>query len=166
MPEQPADLAKLTEMLDGVRFTMFTTRSEGGLRSRPMTTLETDAAGSIWFFGTQDSDLTDEIKADPQVVLTYADNGAGRYVSVRGIATPRDDRAKVKELWNPIHKAWYEGEDDAKLQLIEVQIESADYWDGPKSRLVRMASIVAAAVTGREYGAGEEGEIKVAGSTR
>ena len=155
------DLDKLAELLKDVRFTMFTTRVDGRLHARPMTTMEADTSGSLWFFISSDASTLDEIAADPSVGLAYADNGKGTYVSVAGDAAVVDDRAKVEELWNPAFKAWFEGPDDPNLRLVEVRIAAADYWDSPDSRVVRLIGIVAAAVTGDEYDAGEQGEIEL-----
>ena len=155
------DLGKLVELLEDVRFTMFTTRVDGRLRSRPMTTLKADTSGSLWFFVSADATTLDQIAADPSVGLAYADNGKGTYVSVAGDATVRDDRAKINELWNPAFKAWFEGADDPDLNLVEVRIREAEHWDGPDSRIARLIGIAAAAVTGDEYDAGEQGEIEL-----
>jgi len=158
------DLDKLVELLKDVRFTMFTTRVEGRLRARPMTTMEADSSGSLWFFISADADTLDEIAADPSVGLAFSDNGKGTYVSVAGDAAVRQDQAKVRELWNPVFKAWFDGPDDPNLRLVEVRVSSAEYWDSPDSRVARFIGIVAAAVTGDEYDAGEQGEIQLTGS--
>jgi general stress protein 26 len=155
------DLDKLADLLHDVRFTMFTTRVDGRLHARPMTTMEADTSGSLWFFISADADTLDEIAVDPSVGLAYADNGKGTYISVAGDAALRDDPAKVRELWNPAFKAWFEGPDDPNLRLVEVRIRAAEYWDSPDSRVVRLVGIVAAAVTGDEYDAGEQGTIAV-----
>jgi general stress protein 26 len=155
------DLDKLAELLEDVRFAMFTTIAEGRLVARPMTTMQTEPDGRLWFFISADADTLDEIAADPRVGLAYADNGKGTYVSVSGRARVVDDRAKVEELWNPAFKAWFDGSDDPNLRLVEVTIERAEYWDSPDSRVQRLVGIVAAAVTGDEYDAGEQGEIEM-----
>ena len=155
------DLGKLVELLEDVRFTMFTTRVDGRLHARPMTTMAADTSGSLWFFISSDASTLDEIGADPSVGLAYADNGKGTYVSVAGDAAVVDDRAKVEELWNPAFKAWFKGPDDSSLRLVEVRIAGAEYWDSPDSRVVRLIGIVAAAVTGDEYDAGEQGKIEL-----
>ena len=159
------DLDKLVELLEDVRFTMFTTRVDGRIHSRPMTTLQADTSGSLWFFISADASTLDEIAADPSVGLAYADNGKGTYVSVAGDATVVGDRAKVEELWNPAFKAWFDGPDDPNLRLVEVRIASAEYWDSPDSRVARLVGIVAAAVTGDEYDAGEQGTIETPAAT-
>ena len=133
----------------------------------PMTTLDPDTSGSLWFLMSSDIDTLDEIAADPSVGLTYSDNGKGTYVAVAGQAAVRADRAKIRDLWNPAWKAWFEGPDDPTIRLVEVRITSAWYWDSPDSRVVRLFGIVAAAVTGDTYDAGEQGEIRVpAGTSR
>ena len=162
------DLDKLVELIKDVQFTMFTTRtSDGELRARPMTSLEPDTSGSLWFLMSSDIDTLDEIAADPSVGLTYSDNGKGTYIAVAGRAAVRDDRAKIRDLWNPAWKAWFESPDDPTIRLVEVTVTSAWYWDSPDSRVVRLFGIVAAAVTGDTYDAGEQGEIRVpAGTSR
>jgi general stress protein 26 len=146
------DLPKLLEWIRGTRFTMFTTiDGEGRPRARPMTTLEASDAGALWFFGVRQSELTDEARAEPRVGLAYGDNGKGTYAYVTGRCFLREDRAKVGELWSKIHAAWYDGPDDPDLQLIEVRMESAEYWDGPDSGIVRFLGIIKAAITGEEH---------------
>jgi general stress protein 26 len=126
-----------------------------------MTTLEATDDGSLWFFGVRASELVREASADPRVGLAYADNDDGSYAWVSGTCHLREDRAKVEQLWSAIHKAWYDGPDDPDLQLIEVRVESAEYWDSPDSGVIRFIGIIKAAVTGDEYDAGEHGQIEV-----
>ena len=158
---QTQDLDKLQDMLKDIRFTMLTTVTAEGPHARPMTTLEADPDGLLWFFGSTESRLVADIAANPVVGLAYADNGSADFVSVTGRARQVDDAAKAKQLWNPALKAWFpDGLDDPKLALIEVQIESAGYWDAPDNRFVRLAGILAAAATGNEYNAGEVGHVE------
>ena len=158
--ENNYDLKTLAEKLRDVRFTIFTTRQGHELHGRPMTVLEATEQGSLWFFGVKESELVQEAAADPDVTLSFADNAKGTYAFVSGKAYLRDDRAKVEELWNPIHKAWYDGPDDSDLQLIEVKLESAEYWDSPDSGAVRFLGILKAAVTGDEHEVGEHGHVQ------
>jgi general stress protein 26 len=167
-PDQhdPATLETLHDKLEGIRFTMFTTRDGTRLRSRPMTTIETDDADTLWFLGNDGSALLADIARDPNGDLAYADNDGSTYVSVSGTATGRDDRAKVKELWNPILNAWWDGPDDPAIRVIEVHVDAAEYWDGPGNRLVRLVGIAAAAVTGDEYDEGEHARIESPSTSR
>lgn len=161
MPDE-MDLPQLLESMRKTRFAMFTTvDGEGGLHARPMTTLEAGEDGSLWFFGVRDSELVGEVSAQNAVGLAYVDNGSSTYTFVSGTCHLREDRAKVDELWSRIHEAWFDGPDDPRLQLIEVRMESAEYWDSPDPGAVRILSMVRAAVTGKQP-EGDHGEIEVA----
>lgn len=158
--ENPYDLPALAEKLQSIRFAMFTTRRGDELRARPMTALEVTERGSIWFFGVRESELAQEVAADSTVGLAFADNSKGTYAFVAGHGFLRENRAKLEDLWNPILKAWYDGPDDPDLQLIEVQLESAEYWDSPDSGPLRFLGILKAAVTGDEHEVGTHGTVE------
>ena len=54
---------------------MFTTHAGDRLRSRPMTTIETDDQGETLIFLANDgSELLDDIGRNPAVNLAYSDN--------------------------------------------------------------------------------------------
>ena len=158
--ENTYDLPTLSEKIQDIRFTMFTTHQGENMRARPMTTLEASEDGSLWFFGVRDSELANEVGADSRVGLAYADNGRGTYAFVAGRGYLREDRAKVDDLWNPIHKAWFDGPDDPDLQLIEVRLETAEYWDSPDSGVFRFLGVLRAAVTDEEHEVGTHGEVQ------
>jgi general stress protein 26 len=165
MTEIAADLPTLLEMLRETRFTMFTTHQGDRIVARPMTTLKATDDGSLWFFGVRDSELAQEVAADSRVGLAYADTGKGSYAFVTGSGHLREDPAKVEELWNPIHEAWYDGPDDPDLQLLQVRIDSAEYWDSHDSGVLRFLGVIKAAVTGDDHEVGEHGELKMDGTT-
>jgi general stress protein 26 len=161
------DTETLHDHLKGIRYTMFTTRAGERLRSRPMTTIETEERGDLLLFlGNDGSELLHDIAGDPRVNLAYSDNDGGRYVSVSGTATSRDDGAMIKELWNPILKAWWDGPEDPAIRVIEVRIQEAEYWAGPRSKVVRFVGILAAAVSGDAYDEGEHGTVEVGARIR
>jgi general stress protein 26 len=161
------DLQALHDHLKGIRFTMFATHDGERMRSRPMTTIESkDGGDTLLFLGNDGSELLADIATDPHVNLAYSDNDGGKYVSVSGTATSRDDRAMIKELWNPILNAWWDGPEDPAIRVIEVRIQAAEYWAGPGSKLVRLVGIAAAAVTGDEYDEGEHGTIELGAGAR
>ena len=156
------DIKELHGHLKGIRYTMFATQAGDRLRSRPMTTIETDEESQTLIFLANDgSDLLEDIGREPAVNLAYSDNDGAKYVSVSGTAMSRIDQALVKELWNPILNAWWDGPDDPAIRVVEVQIQEAEYWASPGNRIVRFVGIVAAAATGDEYDAGEHGRVEV-----
>ncbi len=77
-----------------------------------------------------------------------------------GRAEINRDKAKMKELWNPILKAWFpDGLDDPNLCLLKVNAEKAEYWDSSSGKLVQLAGFVKALVTGTSIDPGENKKI-------
>ena len=83
----------------------------------------------------------------------------GRWVSVSGSARLVEDRARVQEMWSPLYQAWFDGADDPDLVLLHVDAHSADYWDADSNRIVRLARLVTAAVTGGDPDTGDRGTL-------
>jgi len=152
---------KLSELIRKVKFTMLTTtEADGSLRSRPMTMLDEDFSGELWFFIGSHSGAVSEIKADSQVNLGFADPGANVYVSLSGTASLVRDRQKAEELWNPIYKAWFpDGLDDPNLALLRVRATEAEYWDSPDSKVVQALGFVKSVVTGQQADPGQNEKI-------
>lgn len=149
-------------MLEGIDFAMLVTVAGSKFRSRPMSTQEMDENGDLWFFTSDETHKVDEIEADNRVLIAYSQPDENTYVSVFGRAEISRDRAKIEELWNPVHKAWFpEGLDDPHLCLLKVTVEEAEYWDSPNSKLVEIAGFVKALVTGQEADGGDYGKIKI-----
>jgi general stress protein 26 len=148
---------KLSELIHDIKVAMLTTvEPDGHLRSRPMATQGSDFDGQLWFFTAIDSGKVHEVQLDQYVNVAYSQPDKQIYVSVSGRATISQDKAKLKELWNPIHKAWFpKGLDDPNLALLRVDVDRAEYWDAPSGKLVQLVGFVKAVVTGQPYG--EEG---------
>ena len=148
---------KLRELIKNVRTAMLTTHdTEGSLHSRPMATQQAEFDGKLWFFTDATSAKAYEIQKDQHVNASYAKPDDQVYISVTGIASVNRDRAKMEELWNPIHKAWFpQGLEDPNLCLLEVDVQKAEYWDSPSSKVVQLYGFAKALLTGKAYG--EEG---------
>jgi general stress protein 26 len=160
------DVLKLAELIRDVRVAMLATFPSGAKHphARPMYTQGVDPNtfdGTIWFMTSQDAEMVREIEQNPSVLLTYAEYGKNRFISVVGQAHVEHNPAKAAELWNPHAKGWFPaGPDDPNLRLIRVQTESAEYWDGP-SKSSYMFSLLKAVVTGeRVETTGEHGVLR------
>ena len=155
------DIAKLAERIKGVEIAMLTTAMPTGkLRSRPMATQQTEFDGTLWFFTDSESAKVHEVAGDSHVNVSYADVDGNRYISVTGRAFVIRDVAKMRELWNPILKAWFpKGLDDPHLALLKIEVDEAEYWDGPSSRMVQILGMAKAAITGERYKAGEHEKV-------
>ena len=69
-----------------------------------------------------------------------------KYLAVSGQATVKNDRAKIKELWNPFAKAWWKSPDDPVIRVVTLTPEEAELWDSP-NKLVATAVMLTAAAT-------------------
>ncbi len=164
-PATADDLRKVAELIKDVKICMLTTvEPDGLLRSRPMATQEIkgDFDGVLWFFTESGSGKVEEIDRERHVNLAYSRPGHQSYVSISGDASVVQDRAKAKELWSPIFKAWFpKGLDDPQLALLRVQVREAEYWDAPHGTVVTVVGLVKSLVTGQKYTPGENKRVEV-----
>ncbi len=165
MQVEKAKHEKLKELIGKIEIAMLTTEDGKQLRSRPMSTSKLDEDGNLWFFTNEFSSKVDEIQADRQVNLSYAEKGSNTYVSVSGKASLVHDKQKIDELWSPILKAWFpDGKEDPSIALLKVVPEHAEYWDGSDSKMVQLFKIGMAAISGDGYessGKDEHGKVNL-----
>lgn len=156
-------IKKLGEMIKGINIAMMTTvEDDGSLRSRPMATQQVEFDGDLWFFAREHSAKVDEVNREQHVNISYANPDDQRYVSVSGTATLVRDQQKAKQLWNPLHKAWFpDGLDDPELALLKVSVDKAEYWDSPSSTVVQLVGFAKALVTGKSYEGGENEKVQL-----
>lgn len=161
--EKQDELKKLGELIKDVRVAMMTTEeSDGALRSRPMATQRTVFDGTLWFFTKAESPKVSEVQRDQHVNLSYAKPDDDTYVSITGKAQLVRDVAKQKELWNPFVKAWFQnGPEDPEVALLKVDVEEAEYWDAPSSKMVKLAGVAKSLVTGQQPQMGENKKISL-----
>ena len=140
---------QLGELIHGIRTAIMVTLNERGEpRGRPMYTQDTKFDGDVWFFTSDASRKVTDIGRNPRVHLSYASTGGERYVSLSGTAQVLNDRARIRELWSPFLKAWFDGPDDPNLRLIKVSATNAEFWDSPGGKIGSVLSIAKAIVTG------------------
>ena len=119
------------------------------LHSRPMTTIERDFDGSLWFFARADSAAVGALASHPQVSLSYSDHGASSFVAVAGPASVVTDMDKKKALWSPAVQAWFpDGPESSQYVLVHVEPDHAEYWDSSSNKLTRMMLMAKALATG------------------
>lgn len=156
-------IEKLKQLAEDADICHFVTNlSNLPLSSRPMSTQEVDEEGNIWFMSRNTSDKNIDITKDNHVQLFYSNNGSAEYLSIYGTAEISTDRAKIKELWQPIAKAWFnEGEDDPSITLLKVTPLDAYYWDTKDNKMISLIKYAVSAITGKEINAGIEGTLNV-----
>lgn len=154
---------KVEELVKGIRICMLTTaRQDGALSSRPMAVQDKPFDGTLWFLTRSTSDKIDEIQHDQHVLLSFSNPSDSKYISLRGRARVNQDRAMIKELWNPMYKAWFpKGEDDPEIAVLRVDVSEADYWETSGGKVVTMVKYAFAAATGGKIPVGEAGHVSV-----
>lgn len=75
---------------------LVTSGDDGRLKAHPMTTQEADDHGDAWFIASSRSETVADIRARPQVNVSYA--GSSSWLSIAGRATVVQDAAKKEEL--------------------------------------------------------------------
>jgi general stress protein 26 len=154
MSETLDDFYEMVEDLDTAMFT--TRRPDGRLVSRPMANQARAEGADLWFVTSDDSEKIDEINFDPQVNLAYYKDGTREWVSVSGKATLSRDRARIRELYRPDWKIYFEdeggakdgSEDDPRFVLIGVDIESAMFMEVTRPKPVVLFGLARGFVTG------------------
>lgn len=152
-------MEKVAELVKEIRFAMMTTQEhDGTLHSRPMTTLQMDEDGCLWFFTNQHSFMVDDIQEQAHVNLAYARTDKQDYLSVAGSAEVVRDREKMQALWTAWIKPWFrEGLDDPDLALLKVRVDTADYWEAPGSAVKRLYGLAKGVLTGNTDALGGHG---------
>jgi len=156
-------MEKISELVKGIHICMMTTvAADKKMSSRPMAVQDKPFDGTLWFLTRVTSEKIGEIAKDQDVTLTFAEPKDSKYISLKGIAAASQDKAKIKELWNPMYKAWFpKGEDDPEIAVLRVEVSEADYWEASSSKVVMMAKYAFAAATGGKIEIGEAGHVKV-----
>jgi general stress protein 26 len=155
----------LWDLIKDTRFCMLSHRhADGSLHSHPLTTQNRTLAedGCLYFFVSRKTELGQRLQGDGNVNLAYANPDKDTWVSVTGTARVLEDAAKTKELFSPMAKAWFPGgPQDPDLQLVEVRIDEAEYWNVKENKLLQLLKMGKAASTGqRPRNMGEHEEVK------
>ena len=149
-------LTHVAKLIEDMPIAMLTTTdADGALASRPMSTLEMDAQGALWFFTDLHSSKVDHLRA---VNLSFVDRDRSAYVSLSGHGEIDTDRGRIQSLWSVMAKPWFpDGPESSNLALLKFVPDSADYWDGPSSKMVRAFGLVASLIAGKPVAMGEHG---------
>jgi general stress protein 26 len=161
--QRSEELQKVADLVEEIKFAMLTTEeSDGSLRSRPMSTLQMDSNGDLWFFTALSSPKVEDCVQHRDVNLSYMDADKQRYLSLSGSAQVVRDKEKMKQLWTAWVQPWFpQGVDDPDLVLLKVSIAHAEYWDAPGSVAKRLYGLAKAMVTGNTDALGENRKMQM-----
>ena len=141
---------KVAELVEDAQICMFTTMTDDGSHvSRPMGLQEVEFDGDLWFFTYDDSPKVAQVRSNPQVNVSFSNSKQSSWTSISGTAEVVQDRAKIDELWSAPLKVWFpDGKDTPGITLVKVHADTAEYWDAPSSKVVRLIGAARAAATG------------------
>jgi general stress protein 26 len=142
---------------------MLTHRHPGGmLHAHPLTTQNQSLEDAVlYFFVSKKTELGRRLQQDGNVNVSYADPAKDSYVSIAGQARIGNDASTKERLFNAMAKAWFPGgPSDPDLELVEVQIHHAEYWDVKQSKVTQLYKIAKAAVSGEPPQMGEHRTVE------
>jgi len=130
--------------------------------TRPMAVQKVDDRGSFWFLSSADSHKNEQLEAESNVQLLFQGSAHSDFMTLYGDAVVTRDKAKIKELWEPILKTWFtEGVDDPRITVIEVRPRDGYYWDTKHNRAVAFAKMAVGAAIGKTLDDSIEGTLHV-----
>ncbi|QRV79666.1 pyridoxamine 5'-phosphate oxidase family protein [Ceratobasidium sp. AG-Ba] len=141
--------------------------TNGQLHSRTMAPASTEKL-HFAFLADNSSYKTTEIEKNSSVNVSFYDPSSRHWASIAGTAKLSQDRQKIKDLWNPLTRAWFgdlgdgvhKGDsDDPRVIAIEVVPTYIRYWYTTRSKVGTMVDVAVSAATGSVAAPGETREI-------
>lgn len=156
------EIDRVWELMAKMPICMLTTWDGNDLHSRPMDARPRREENQIYFLTDVRQHKDDDIARFPKLNIAFSDSGDQKFVSLSGRAEVSNDRAKIKELWEPTAKAWWDSADNPNIRVLKVTPLDAQYWDGP-GKVVSMVKMMVAAATGTRPNLGENRKVAMGG---
>ena len=117
-------------------------------------------AKTIQFVTDDDSAKVDELIANPDLCLTFANDKKMLFASVSGRAEVSRDRSLIQRLWGPYCDVFFAGgPDDAEVVVITLDPERAEYWDNDTNILLMAGEVTKAYFTDDGPNLGENAKL-------
>jgi general stress protein 26 len=134
----------------------------GSSGARPMNVRDVDDAGNLWFLSASDSHTNEELALDPSVKLYFQGGPHSDFLQLNGHATISTDKARIKELWEPVIRTWFtEGVDDPRITVVKVAPSEGYYWDTKHGDAVAGIKMLIGSVLRKTLDDSIEGKLKV-----
>ncbi len=157
-------IAKIKELVEKAETCFFCTAATipGSTGARPMSVQQVDDSGNLWFLSADDSHKNQELASEPAVQLFFQGSAHSDFLTLSGEASITRDKAKIRELWEPIVKTWFtEGIDDPRITAIKFAPKSGYYWDTKHGTAVAGVKMLIGAALGKTLDDSIEGELRV-----
>ncbi|MGJ1194790.1 pyridoxamine 5'-phosphate oxidase family protein [Sphingobacterium spiritivorum] len=156
-------LEKIREIVDDAKTCFFCTDIRTGvpLSVRPMTVLQVDDNGYLWFMTSSQTHKDEEVAKDPFVNLMMQSGKRAGFLNLYGIAEEIQDQEKINELWSPALEIWFDGPEDPRIVLLRVEILEGHYWDNKNIAPVAAFKMLKSLLTGKPDHDGIHGDLTV-----
>ena len=141
---QQEEVDKFKAIIESIKTgILFTRTGMDRLKGRPMTTIQVDNNGDLWFFTNEFSGNVYEICKNNEVFLNYANPFIDAYAVVTGKAYLTRENNKMNELYAPSIKTWFPaGLNDPNLLLLRIEPDEVEYWNGNSGKIVTSFNIL------------------------
>lgn len=154
---------KIKQLIDKAPVCFFCTKinTDESFSTRPMSIQKVDDEGNLWFLSASDSKKNKEINdGSSRVQLLFKGSDYSDFLNIYGDAIITEDKAVIKELWQPILKTWFtEGENDPRITAIKITPEQGYYWDTKHSMMVGFVKRITGAIMGKTLDDSIEGKL-------
>lgn len=155
MPKS-SELKSLWELIKPIKFGMLSTHHKGRIHARPMSLIQDEFNGRLYFFTQDDSLKVTEVTDEQEVGVSFSSPEDQVYVSLSGDARISRNRELIERFWSPMVQAYFpKGKDDPHLALMEIDVDSAECWDADKSAMVQMFELAKSFFTNKRPDLGE-----------
>jgi general stress protein 26 len=152
--------ARAWELAEKIQFALFSTWNGEKMEQWPLTSTVDKEARAFYFLVDKGAARYNHLDTFPDVMLGFVDSPGAKYVVINGKAELSNDRDKIKELWSPFAKAWWDSAEDPAIRLLTVKPNRAELWDSP-NKLVSAALMLTAVVTGTKPAIGDHGAVRL-----
>lgn len=145
-PSRDEAITRIADLLAEAETAMLTSVDDAGrLISRPMAYVPGAFDGALWLFTDEASAEARDLAARPAANASFSIPARGDWVSLAGEASIVRDDAVAGALWTDRLLTWFvDGLATPGLVLIRIDVEQAEYWDGPGSAQSLLGSLRAA----------------------
>lgn len=153
---------KIADLVKAGNSCFFCTLGMGSqLHARPMTVIEVDDSGTLWFFTEIDSLKNIELDRDPRATLFFKEGDNGGHLKLDANVAQVTDRATIHRLWSPKLRAWFtEGEDDPRICVLRADPISGEYWDNRHGSAIAGLKMLFGAITAQRVDEGVHGQLR------
>ncbi|HMG89369.1 MAG TPA: pyridoxamine 5'-phosphate oxidase family protein [Chryseolinea sp.] len=136
-------IEKLKQIVARCRVGMLGMHREDGIHFSPISHVDIDDDGNLWFFASKEIGSTISAKNKNNIFITYAQESNSTFLSITGKAYLNSNREKMRELFNPYIKAWFpDGLDDPSISLLVVHPLEVECWTSDDRKVLTYNKIL------------------------